>query len=170
MARAEGAARVIVAGTDGDTDLRLPRAEELGFEVCNVQKEDLVERVMAATGGFGADVVVEAAGSPAAIGAGIRALRRAESMVVSGITGRDQINVPWDELVTKAALVLFAYSSRPRNWETGLRYLAEGKVVTEPLVTHRFRLEDWRDAFDMMEHAACIRALFVLDEDIEGTA
>lgn len=166
VARAEGAARVIVAGADADTDLRLARAAELGFEVCNVQREDLVERVMAVTGGFGADVVVEASGAPPAIVMGIRLLRRAGRMVVSGITGKAEITVPWDAMVSKAVSARFAYSSRPRNWETGLRYLAEGRVVTAPLVSHRFPLEDWRDAVDLMERAACIRALFVLDASI----
>lgn len=166
VARAEGAGRVIVAGTDTDVNLRLARAAELGFEVCNVQQEDLVERVMGGTGGFGADVVVEASGAAVAIGTGIRLLRRAGRLVVSGITGQAQIPVEWDSLVSKAATVTFAYSSRPRNWVTALRYLTEGKVVTEPLVSHRFTLEEWREAIDTMEQAACIRALFAVDESI----
>jgi len=159
VARAEGAARVIVAGTDADVDLRLARAAELGFEVCNVQREDLEARVMELTNGYGADVVVEAAGAPPAITTAIKLLRRGGRLCVSGITGREEIAVPWDMLVSKAASVIFAYSSRPRNWATGLRYLAEGKVVTEPLVTHRFKLEQWQDAFALMEKAGCIRAV-----------
>ena len=163
VARAEGAGHVIVAGTDADKDLRLPRATELGFEVCNVQQADLEERVMAITDGHGADVVVEASGSPKGIAMGIRLVRRAGRMVVSGITGRDEIAVPWDTLVSKAVSVQFAYSSRPRNWVTGLGYLTDGLVTTESLVSHRFRLEDWRKAIDAMEHAVCIRALFEME-------
>jgi L-iditol 2-dehydrogenase len=162
VARAEGAARVIVAGTDADVALRLARAAELGFEILNVQRENLEARVLDVTGGYGADVVVEAAGAPPAIATAIRILRRGGRLCVSGITGRDSISVPWDMLVTKAASVLFAYSSRPRNWATGLGYLADGRVVTEPLVSHRFRLEDWREAFAAMERAECIRGVFVL--------
>lgn len=163
VARAEGAGHVIVAGTDADVDMRLARAVELGFEVCNVQREDLTARVMALTDGFGADVVIEASGAVPAIAMGVKLLRRAGRMAVSGITGKPEISLPWDDLVSKAASVQFAYSSRPRNWETGLRYLAEGKVVTQPLVSHRFKLEEWKDAFALMERAGCIRALFVFD-------
>ncbi len=166
VARAEGAGRVIVAGTDVDVDLRLARATELGFEVCNVQQENIEERVMDVTGGFGADVVIEAAGKAPAIAAGIRVLRRGGRMAVSGIVGIEEISVPWDGLVCKAATVTFAYSSRPRNWETGLRYLSEGKVVTEPLISHTFDLGDWREAFGLMEKAACIRSVFTLDESL----
>jgi L-iditol 2-dehydrogenase len=164
VARAEGAGRVIVAGTDADTDLRLPRAAELGFEVCNVQQSDLAERVMDVTDGHGADVVVEASGSPKGIAMGIQLVRRVGRMVVSGITGRVEIPVPWDTLVSKAVSVQFAYSSRPRNWVTGLHYLTEGLVETECLVSHRYRLEDWREAIDAMEHAVCIRAVFEMEE------
>jgi L-iditol 2-dehydrogenase len=163
VARAEGAGRVIVAGTNADVEVRLACAAQLGFETCNVQREDLVARVLALTGGFGADIVVEASGAQPAIVSGIQALRRGGRMVVSGITGKPSIMVPWDTLVSKAASVQFAFSSRSRNWETGLRYLAEGKVDTESLISHRFKLADWRQAIDTMERAACIRAMFVLD-------
>lgn len=166
VARAEGAGRVIVAGTDADLDLRLARAAELGFETCNVQRENLQARVAEVTNGYGADVVVEAAGAPPAITAAIGLVRRGGKLLVSGITGRAEIAVPWDMLVSKAATVIFAYSSRPRNWDKGLGYLAAGTVATAPLVSHRFRLEDWQNAFSLMERAGCIRALLVLDESL----
>jgi L-iditol 2-dehydrogenase len=162
VARAEGAGRVIVAGTDADVDLRLARAAELGFEVCNVQQEDLIARVLAVTDGYGADVVVEAAGAQAAIASAIRVVRRGGRIVVSGITGRPEITVAWDELVSKAVSLMFAYSSRPRNWVTGLGYLADGRVRTEPLVSHQFKLEEWPEAFAMMERTESIRGVFVL--------
>ncbi len=170
VARAEGAGRVIVAGTDVDEDLRLRRTRELGFETCNVQREDLVERVLSVTNGFGADVVVEASGAPPAIATGVRVVRRGGRMAISGITGRAEIAIAWDALVSKAVSVLFAYSSRPRNWEKALRYLHEGTVVTEPLVSHRFRLEDWREAFELMERSACIRAVITLNEGSDHPA
>lgn len=162
VARAEGAARVIVAGTDADVDLRLAMASGLGFEVCNVQREDIETRVLDLTEGYGADVVVEAAGAPPAIASAAQLVRRGGRLCVSGITGRDTIGVPWDTLVSKAVTVAFAYSSRPRNWKRGLRYLAERKVVTEPLVSHRFKLDEWRDAFELMENAECIRSLLMV--------
>jgi threonine dehydrogenase-like Zn-dependent dehydrogenase len=57
---------------------------------------------------------------------------------------------------------MFAYSSRPRNWVTGLGYLADGRVRTEPLVSHQFKLEEWPEAFAMMERTESIRGVFVL--------
>ena len=59
-ARRAGAARVIVSGTDRDS-LRLETALRLGADlVVNVGTDDLVEVVLRATDGRGADVVVDA--------------------------------------------------------------------------------------------------------------
>ena len=40
----------------------------------------------------------------------------------------------------------------------------ERRVAAEPLVSRRFRFEDWCDAMDAVEHTACIRAIFVLHD------
>ena len=164
VARAEGAGRVVVVGTDADADLRLPCAAELGFETCNVERDDLYQQVVTPTNRFGADVAVEASGAPRATDMAIQIVRRGGRLAILGITGRPSIPVAWDDLVCKAATVSFAFSSRPCNWEKAMRYLAEGRVVTEPLVTHRFALEDWRDAFGAMASGTCIRALFQMQE------
>lgn len=165
VARAEGAADVIIAGTDSDVELRLARAAELGFKTCNVQHDNLQDMVMALTDGFGADVVIEASGAQPAIVEAVQLLRRGGRMVVSGITGHREIAVPWDMLVSKAASVIFAYSSRPRNWITGLKYLVDGSVVTEELVSHRFKLEEWHKALALMERGECIRAVFIMAQE-----
>jgi len=159
VARAEGAGRVIVAGTNRDVELRLPCAERLGFETCNVEQDDLLERVLSYTEQLGADVVVEAAGAAPAIHLGIKLLRRAGRMVAPGITGKAAVSVPWDDLVSKGAAVVFSYSSRKRNWDKGLQYLGAGLVETEPLITGRLPLTRWQEAFERMERMQGIRIL-----------
>jgi L-iditol 2-dehydrogenase len=164
VARAEGAGRVIVAGTDRDEPQRLACARQLGLETCNIQHEDLEARVKALTSGFGADVVVEAAGVAPAIASGIRLLRRAGRMVVLGLTGKPQISVEWDQLVSKGARVDFSFSSRRRNWVKAMEYLASGQVATLPLVTGRARLEDWQGVFNAMVRQETIRTVFEFAE------
>lgn len=159
VARAEGAARVVVAGTDKDVQSRFPCAEKLGFETVNVNQDNLLERVMSHTNGQGADVVVEAAGSGAAVAQSIALLRRAGRLIVSGITGEPTIPVAWDALTAKGATVCFSYSSRPRNWIKAMKYLSDGAVLTEPLITHRLPLARWREAFELMERQECIRTV-----------
>jgi L-iditol 2-dehydrogenase len=163
VARAEGAARVIVAGTDRDEPQRLACARQLGFETGNVQRENLEERVKQLTGGFGADVVVEAAGVAPAIESAIRLVRRAGRIVVLGLTGKKSVTVEWDQMVSKGLRVDFSFSSRPRNWVKAMEYLGAGTVVTLPLVTARVPLEDWRVAFDSMVRQETIRTVFDIE-------
>lgn len=164
VARAEGAGRVILAGTNRDTGMRFECARRLGFETANVETEDLVARVMAYTDGFGADVVVEASGAAAAVALGARLLRRAGRMAVTGITGKPSIAVPWDELVAKGATVAFSYSSRKRNWDKAMDYLAAGTVQAAPLITGRLPLDAWQQAFDLMDKQESIRSLLVFSK------
>lgn len=163
VARAEGAGRVIVSGTSRDVGLRLDCAERLGFETCNVEQDDLLELVLSYTAGLGADVVVEAAGAPPAVDLGIKLLRRAGRMVAVGITGQASIPVAWDDLVAKAVTLQFSYSSRRRNWNKGMAYLAEGKVEAEPLITSRMPLERWLDAFELLERMETIRTVLEVE-------
>jgi len=163
VARAQGAARVIVAGTDRDEPQRLACARQLGFETANVQHENLEERVKQLTGGLGADAVVEAAGVPPAIESAIRLVRRAGRMAVLGLTGKKSVTVEWDQMVSKGLRVDFSFSSRPRNWVKAMEYLAAGTVVTLPLVTARVPLEDWRAAFDSMVRQETIRTVFEIE-------
>ena len=164
VARAEGADEVLVVGTDKDELSRLRCARALGFETVNVDRENLRDRVMGLSQGQGATVVVEASGSAAAIGNGIELLAKTGRMAISGITGRSDIAVNWDGLTAKGATLYFCYSSVDADWRKGLQYLAAGKVLTEPLITHRFGLNQWREAFDTLARLAAIRPVFQIAE------
>lgn len=163
VARAEGAACVIVAGTDQDRD-RLACAARLGLATANVQHDDLPARLAALTDGFGADVVVEAAGAPAAIKLAGKLVRRAGRVVAIGITGRPEIAVAWDEWVAKGVSLSFSYSSRRRNWDKAMEYLRDGRIRTEELITGDVPLARWQEAFQLLEKQASIRTVFSLGD------
>lgn len=57
--RHAGASKILVSDVD---DARLGLCREMGFEVVDVRNEDLAQRVLAATGGDGADVAFECSG------------------------------------------------------------------------------------------------------------
>jgi len=162
VARAEGAGEVLLVGTRRDEPLRFGCARELELRTADVESEDVGHLVTGMTGGDGADVVVEASGSPAAIALGVRLLRRGGRMVVAGITGKIETAVPWDAMTGKAISVLFSYSSRKRNWDKGLGYLAGGMVRTLPLITHRMRLEQWSEALAKLDTLESIRTVFTI--------
>ncbi len=164
VARAEGAGKVFVVGTKSDA-IRFECAEQLGFETLRAEEANISETVMAFTSGVGADVVVEASGSPHAVREGIRLLRKNGRMAVSGITGRPEIAVDWNGMVTKAISLHFSYSSRPEDWEKAMEYLKTGAVQTLPLITHRLPLSEWRKAFSLLEELQAIRVVFTIDKE-----
>jgi threonine dehydrogenase-like Zn-dependent dehydrogenase len=96
LARKAGAGLVIVIGAPAD---RLALAREMGADhVLDIDRsgsEERLQRVLDLTGGLGADVVVEAAGSPRAFEEGLRMARNGGAYVVAGHytnTGDSTIN------------------------------------------------------------------------------
>lgn len=164
VARAEGADDILVVGTQRDEVSRFGCARTLGFRTVNVDKENLKDTVMAMTAGHGAARVVEASGSQAAIYQITELLAKTGRVAVSGITGREDVAVNWDGLIAKGATLCFCYSSVNADWQKGLQYLAEGTVLTEPLITHRFGFGQWREAFEALESLAAIRPVLQIAE------
>ncbi|MBC7189479.1 alcohol dehydrogenase catalytic domain-containing protein, partial [Candidatus Aerophobetes bacterium] len=76
LAKAAGAAEVIITGTKKDEKLRFEVARELGFKTLNVEDKGWEEEILTLTQGRGADIVVEAAGVEASANAAIRIARR----------------------------------------------------------------------------------------------
>ena len=160
VARAHRAARILVVGTGRDEQTRFKCAAELGLETANAQVEDIPALVMRMTDGQGADIVVEASGSTAAIDQGLSLLARTGRMAISGITGKSDVSINWDGLISKGVTLYFCYSSVGSDWQTGLQYLANGTVTTSPLITHRFQLDQWQEAFTVLRKLDAIRPVF----------
>ena len=163
VARAEGAKNIVLVGTSRDEKTRFTCADKLGLETLNIKKlgnDGLRARIDELTDRAGADVVVEASGSQAAIKCGLEILRKSGRMAISGITGKVEIPIAWDQMVSKAVSLFFCYSSLNSDWRKALGLLADKKVQTLPLITHHFKLEQWKDAFDVLDKLEAIRPVF----------
>ncbi len=167
VARAEGAKSVLLVGTSRDEKTRFKCASDLEIETVNIEKEDLAMKLQRWSGDVEPDVVIEASGSPAAITAGLDLLKKTGRMAISGITGGSEIPISWDGLIAKGATLYFCYSSTPADWQKGLSYLADKKVSTLPLITHRFKLEQWEKAFRTLERLEAIRPVFEIFKDVK---
>ena len=163
VARVEGADRVLLVGTSQDEKIRFPCAHNLGINTLNIENEDWEEKVIELTGGVGCDVIVEASGNKMAITEGVELLRKNGRMAVIGITGQRGISLDWDRMVAKGLSIFFAYSSRKPDWQKALQFLGEGKVKTLPLITHRFRIEEWKQAFSALGTMQAIRPVFLME-------
>jgi alcohol dehydrogenase len=140
------AARVIAV--DG-VPQRRELAERLGTEA--VAPDEAAGTVAEATGGLGADVVIEAAGVPAALDASLRLARGRGTVSVVG--AHFEPDYPLDNaLMFERELTLrFTIGDPTHDGPELLRSLAEGLLDPTPVVTHRLPLADAAEAYRLFD-------------------
>ena len=144
-ARALGAGRVIVVGRPP----RLDAAGKLGADVLvNIQKEDPVEGVRAATGGAGVDEVFECSGSEGTLTQAIRMVRQGGRIGLLGVP-TDQVveKIPFKYLC-RNEIGIFGSKANPNVSDKVLALIASGQLVIKDLITHVFPLEEFGKALD----------------------
>ncbi len=160
LAKLAGASNLMAVGTPRSADLRLKKAKDLGADVLiNLGEEDPVEKVMDLTGGYGADLVIEAAGSSSAIKLAFDLVRRHGKICALGINGKETTDIPWDKAIFKAAQLTFCFSSSWQSWETVLQLMENGVLRPEEIITHTMPLEQWKEAFEALENREAIKAI-----------
>lgn len=150
-AKKQGAALVAVVDV---AEGKLALARRLGADVTiNSSQEDPVARIKALTGGAGADVVVEAAGTQEAINNASALIKHNGTFVFySWVTTPVQLDISrWhDDGLTfrNTCLVHHTYQQRQVWTPWALRPVAQGLVDVKSLITHEFKLDNIAAAFD----------------------
>lgn len=159
-ARAWGASKVMLVGTSR-TNFRLAK-EALGFEyVCNSGEHDTTQWVNSITRDAGADIAIEAAGSPVAFCNCLNCIRPGGKIVAVG-NPRGDYNLPKDtywQILRKQAIVYGTWNSSFDNsikndWSISIEAMAAGKIQAQKLITHRFSLDQLPQALDTMRNPA----------------
>jgi L-iditol 2-dehydrogenase len=136
-----GAGRVLVVGRGQ----RLAKAVELGHEPVDFTAEDAVAAVRERTGGRGADSVLECSGDADAVGQSLEMLRRGGRVAVVGIPLADAA-IPVKRLVLDE-LDLVGVRAAAGEMPEVMALAAAGRLRLGALVTHRFALEDFAEAY-----------------------
>jgi L-iditol 2-dehydrogenase len=165
-ARFAGAKDVFVLGRSGGSQVRLARAAGLGFAAVTdpAQARSLVA---SASGGRGADLLVETTGSADAIRLGVDLLRRRARVAAIGLNGRPSIEFDWDAAMYKALDIAMSSSSAYTAWEPALFILSRYADAADQLVTE-FALDQWEDAFAAVRKRTVIKAAFALASPDRG--
>jgi alcohol dehydrogenase len=143
VARAVGAAQVIVTGTKADTH-RLSLARELGAAATIVvEEEDPVERVLELTDGRGADVVLDiSAGAMDPILDGLKMARKGGSVILAGLKNYQKLDgLVTDEIVLRELNIRGVMSSSWSAVERSLDLLTRFNTDLEKLCTHAYPIE-----------------------------
>ncbi len=141
VARALGAARVALIGS------RKERMERLrGMADVLLGPSDDVEEAL----GGRPDLVVEFAGTAEAARQAIQLVRRGGRVVLAGATGPGrELNGIDLSTIVRGHLDIFGSLANPRGISArGLALMARGLVDVQPLITHRFRLSKFAEAWE----------------------
>jgi L-iditol 2-dehydrogenase len=99
----------------------------------------------------GFDVVVEAAGAVAATVAAVRAARRGGRVGLLGFPGPGETAaLSVDDLVNNDITITGSFSYTSSSWRAVVGLLASGRIDPGFVVTHRFALQDWAAALQML--------------------
>jgi len=139
IARAMGAARVIVTGT---RDERLSLACELGADVgINVKKDSVVTRVKEMTEGLGADVVLECAGTASSLTDAICCARKNGRIALIGIYS-EPVAVDAFRINQWNLTLAGSRAEGNRSLSKVAPLMGDGRIKARPLITHTFPLEE----------------------------
>ncbi len=167
-ARALGARSVYATDV---SDYRLSMAWTMGADLTiNPKKQDVFSAVMDATEGEGVDVLLEMSGAPSAIDEGFRALKPGGEAALLGLTSADLSFNLDDHIIFKGASVHGIVGRK--LWDTWYKMrglLRSGAIDLAPLVTHRFALDDYEKAFELMATGECGKVVMFPDPaDADG--
>lgn len=144
LAKATGAARVIVAGRGPRLDL----ARELGADdTIDINTQDTTEAVQKLTDGRGADCVFECAGSPSSVTAAINSVKRGGRVALIGLTGHKPVELDTDRVVLDE-IDVYGVRSSPNAYPELIGLIGAGMINVRRLVSRVYPLEEINQAFE----------------------
>ena len=148
LARCRGAKKVLITDL---SDFRLDIARKCKIDATsNPKAEPLAKAAKDAFGDEGFDVAFEAVGNEAALGSAIDAINKGGDLVVLGVFGdspRVNMSVVGDRELSLIGTLMYKHE----DYLEAVRLIAEGKVITEPLVTGHFPFEKYKDAYNFID-------------------
>ncbi len=139
----------LVIGVDSDP-VRLAMARRMGADVAlDFTKVDVVEEVHRLTGGYGADVAIEALGTQQTFESALRTLRPGGTLSSLGVYS-GKLELPYAAFAAGLGDHRIVTSLCPGGKERMGRLIAmvqSGRFDPTPLITHHFALRDIEEAY-----------------------
>jgi threonine dehydrogenase-like Zn-dependent dehydrogenase len=110
------------------------------------------------------DLVIEAAGKPAAVEDAIALARRGGRVVLLGLAGTGvKAGLPIDDVVNNDLSITASFGYTSAAWAEVAGLLRAGKIHLAPLITHRFPLEAFPDAYRTLREGTGPRGKVLLE-------
>lgn len=143
--------RLDFAKTYAATDIFLPPArgkDESQIDYSRRSAKAMMEALNIDERGHNAvNLVIEASGAPVCVQTGIFLVTPGGTFVQVGM-GAPDVTIPLTTLLVKEAPFKGSFRYGPGDYELAIALVAAGKVDLKPLVTHRFKFDDAKAAFE----------------------
>lgn len=137
---------VTVIGTESDSE-RLTIALELGAtNIVNLSADKSNEQLK----GVSFDYTVDCSGVPSAIQTCLEFCKPRGSHFQIGIVGK-KFELDYDVILYKQLNVHGSLAHSFSSWEKVMKLFEQNKINLQPLITHTYPLEKWREAFELCE-------------------
>jgi len=134
---------------------RLAIARRLGADhLVDFSKVNPVQEIMRLTDGRGVDVAIEALGAQSTFEGALRVLRPGGTLSSLGVYSTD-LTIPYDAFAAGLGDHTIVTTLCPGGKERMRRLMeviANGRLDLKPLVTHRFKLDQVVEAYDLFSH------------------
>ena len=159
ICRFAGARHIVVTDV---SDYRLNIAKQMGADITvNPAKGETIEDAKRQLNMQGFDVGLEMSGAPAAFNSMIDNMYNGSKISLLGILP-DTTQVEWSKIIFNALTLKGIYGRE--MWETW--YQMEQMLITgldlSPVITHRFKFDDFEKGFEVMKSGQCGKVLLEL--------
>ncbi len=163
-ARLAGAVQVIAVDVDSR---KLDKARKLGATTTvDASTEDVVAAIQAATGGFGADVVIDAVGRPETFTQAFYARDLAGTVVLVGVpTPQMQLELPLLDVFGRGGAIKSSWYGDclpSRDFPLLIDLYLQGRLPLDEFVSETIGIGDVEAAFDKMHAGDVLRSVVVL--------
>jgi alcohol dehydrogenase/L-iditol 2-dehydrogenase len=102
--------------------------------------------------------VVDAAGPTAAMKLAMDVVAR-NGQITKIAWGPKPLELSLDPIVGKAVSLQGSYSHNWRTWEAVLKMMAAGSLNLDAMITHRFTIESWLEAYNLVQDRAAVKVI-----------
>jgi L-iditol 2-dehydrogenase len=157
VAKAVGAT-AIISGAQRD-EQRLEVAKRMGADHCvRVDQGDPHHLIHELTGGMGVDTAFECSGAIGALSDCLQAVRKGGEVIQVGLFG-GPVELNYDNVTFKEVQVKGSFTHNRRTWEKAIGLLREQKVNVKTLISKKFPLDQWQEAFRLFERGEGLKYL-----------
>jgi threonine dehydrogenase-like Zn-dependent dehydrogenase len=130
---------------------RLARAERLGAEPIDAASAPGVAQIMEATGGRGADSVIEAVGADATVLDAVSCAASGGTVSIVGVNLSLALPFPMGLVFLKSLTVRTIFAPVPGTWPSLVPLVQTGRLRLTDTFTHRMELSQVAEAYDLFD-------------------